>query len=149
MVESMATKNHPAQVQFSLTNDGQTRWIQVGPRCPLFWGDNWASSPDGLLLSSSEESRYVAESGPRWIIDPPEDLTFGDGGCGRRQYKTGESLRTEYAVYDDGRVDGYLDPGTYMFNDEFGLQPHGGDNSETSDPIGVSWKFSLTIETPA
>jgi hypothetical protein len=147
MVESMATKDHPAQVQVSLTNEGQTRWIQVGPRCPLFWKYNWASSPEGLLLPSSEEPRYVAESGPRWVLNPPEELTFGDGGCGRREYKTGESLRTEYTVYDDGRVDGYLEPGTYRFKDEFGLQPQGGDNSETSTPVGVPWKVSLTIAT--
>lgn len=144
----MATKNHPAQVQVSLTNEGQTRWIQVGPRCPLFWKCSWASSLDGLLLTFSEEPRFVAESGPRWVINPPEDLTFGDAGCGRREYKNGESLRTEYTVYDDGRVDGYLEPGTYRFNDGFGLQPNGGSESETSGPVVVSWRFSLTIETP-
>lgn len=142
ILEAVVTENHPARIQVTLTNEGPKRWLQVGRGCPLFWSYDWASSPGGVLLARGEEPSYVTEQGPRWVITPPEDGYFGDAGCGRQSYEEGESFQTEYAMYDDGRVNGYLDPGTYTFSDGFGMYQ----NADSDQEI-VSWALDLTIES--
>ena len=148
LLEPTVTADHPARLQATLTNEGSEHWIRANRGCPLFWKSGWASTPEGVLLPFSDDPDYVSEQGPRWVITPPEDVPWPDVGCGAERYESGESFRTEYAVYDDGRFDGYLAPGTYTFGDVVQMPPRGSEPHETSDPVLVSWEFALAIDAP-
>lgn len=149
MVRPTVTETHPARIRVTVTNEGQARRMTVHGGCPMFMRA-WASRPFGVLLADARSPSRVVESGPRWIIDPPwepgTDAPGGDGGCGAVAYESGQSRRFERVLYDDGRIDGYFDPGTVEFTDSFLLTP-GLDAERYGDgSVTVRWGIELQIE---
>ena len=63
----------------------------------------------------------------------------------RRADLPGESVATDYAVLHDGRVDGYLPPGEYRFEEAVSVRPS---DAETVDAVSFTWGFSLAVEDP-
>jgi hypothetical protein len=76
------------------------------------------------------------------VADPPEG--FPDYGCAGQTYSSGESIHNEYAIYHDGRRGGYLEAGTYRFEEEFFISKSGEQDAGES----VSYVFVLTLENP-
>lgn len=151
MLESTVTDSHTSRIRITLTNKGSARGISVHPtgRCALFHKQSQSSNPRGIWLAPVEGERYVA--GPGWIADPPEDGSFPDYGCSLRAYESEESVDMEYEIHHDNRTSGYMDSGTYRFQETVFATP--GQSNEEWDrdadaSFTVPWGFSLSIKNP-
>jgi len=144
ILESTITDTHPARIRVTITNDGPAREISVSTgRCSLFNRWSQTSHPRGLWLGSADDPQYVTEQGPRWVVDPPEK-GFPDYGCAGRTYGTGESVHNEYTIYHDGRSGGYLESGTYRFEEEFFVSKP----EEQEAGESLPYAFVLTLKNP-
>lgn len=140
-----------ALVRITTTNEGQKRALSVGTgNCGLFArGDGGSAEPPGLWLHSPNYAVNIPRDGDRWTRDPSAGpRLFTAEGCHTTEYDDGESLSNWYVVWDDYHVDGYLEPGTYRWENDVSVwnDPAGA----TSDPPDATarWGFSLTVERP-
>lgn len=151
MLEPTVTEAHPARLRITITNDHERR-TTFYHGCSAFSKYDWMSNPYGLFLANAESPSWALESGPQWIIEPPSEPGtegyFGDAACGASPYKPGQSRRFERVLYDDGRIEGYLEPGTYGFTDTFLLTSSLDAERSREDSVRVDWWMDLRIENP-
>lgn len=147
VVEPAVTPDHPARVTVTTTNEGRERDLSVAPgRCCLFNRSGGASDPAGLWLHRRARSEGIDREGDRWTRDAPADTgrAFYMYGCLPRTFAAGESVATEYAVWDDYRADGYYEPGRYRVAEPVTVgEPDGNGPIATFD-----WGFSVRVERP-
>lgn len=127
--KSFSSDCYLPRLQITVTNEGPKRAISIqNPECDLLDRHKAGSDPPGLWLHSpgrTPPDQGLAErDGNRWVADFPTDQNrvFGDFRCGTRTYASDEELQNEYLVWDDYRIDGYLEPGTYRW-EEPGIAP--------------------------
>lgn len=153
-LESTVTDSQPARLQVTTMNTGPERTVSVGAGgCGLFTRNAGGSnSPPGLWLytkrrSSKLANRYEARDGDRWVEDKAKDNRRGyDGyGCTSPTYSPGEELTNEYVVWDDYRVSGYFEPGTYRWEETVTTIPPDSSDDDTGGTSFV-WGFSLHVE---
>jgi hypothetical protein len=152
VVTPRATDEHPALLRITTTNEGPERAISVGTDgCHLFnRSDAGSDDPPGLWLHRPENAADIDRAGNRWVRDRPADepRAYLAYACMPTTYAAGESVTTEYEVWDDYQVAGYLEPGTYRWEQDVQIW----DTPErrmTDTPSGtVTWGFSLTVERP-
>lgn len=149
VLEPAFTEDHPARVRITTTNEGDRRAIGVGTgKCALFNRSDGASdAPVGLWLYRPERAEDLERKPGKWVRDRPADQPQGYPayGCLPIVYDAGGAVRTEYEVWDDYRVTGYLDPGTYRWETEI---PHWEGPEYASDDAKrtFTWGFSLALE---
>lgn len=131
--------------------DGATELpVTKGP-CAILNRRACASEPGGLWLESTDERHGT--DGPTETETPADgwvkrDLPtgaqgFGGYGCRRVAYEQGETIRNTYAVWDDGRVDGYLEPGEYRWAGDISVRAASSDSEEGFRSF--DWGFSLAL----
>ncbi|GAA0673451.1 hypothetical protein ACFQDG_14725 [Natronoarchaeum mannanilyticum] len=150
MLRSAMTAEKPARIRITTTNLGPTRAISVGDEdCKLFnYGASLSDAPAGLVLQDPSSIEYTERKDGRWVRDltPDENVDFAPVGCDPTTYSCGESVSSEYVVWDDFRVAGYFEPGTYRWEDNVTVEraPDAGADDRTN----WSWGFSIRVETP-
>lgn len=138
-----------AEVRITTTNRGVERALSVSTDgCAILNRSDQGSSPEGLWLRRVSDGTRTERSGRRWVADdlPESPGGFGGYGCSRERYGSGDAVATDYAVFHDGRVDGYLTPGEYRFETEVRVWESG--DSESSSPASFEWGFSLALDDP-
>jgi hypothetical protein len=149
LLEQTVTETHPAQLQITITNEGPDRALSIGrDRCGLFnRSDGGSDDPAGLWLYRPEEAQDLDREPDRWEQDKSRfsDRSYPAYGCGAFEYGSGESMRTEYEVWNDYAEDGYFEPGTYRWEREIQLWDDL-DAAGTEQPTTTfQWGFSLTV----
>lgn len=150
VLEPAITAAHTARIRVTTTNEGPARSLSVGPdMCSLF-NRNRAGSDDpaGLWLHQPEDSQDADRKGERWVLDRPQSQHrgFPAYGCLPRAYESAESVSTEYEVWDDYRIEGYLQPGTYRWEEEIQIWDNT-DAKDTDSPSATfTWGFSISVE---
>lgn len=144
------TDRRTARFAVTTTNTGPRRALSVGSGgCALFnRSEGGSDDPAGLWLYRPERAASVDRAGSEWRADRPADASrvYQAYGCLPVAYGPGESRTTEYVLWDDYRVEGYLTPGSYRWETDVGVwtdaDPGAGD-----DPSGeFTWGFSLRVE---
>lgn len=150
VLEPTITDSQTARIRVTTTNTGSARRISVSTgNCALFNRYSQTSNPRGVWLGRNGGSGHIAETGPRWVADPPDNGAFPDYGCDVRAYESGESVSAEYAIFDDNRTGDYLNEGTYRFaRDAILIAPGLSAGKDADASITISWGFSITIENP-
>jgi len=148
LLESRINAEQTARLRVTTTNEKSRRGIAVakGSNCPLFIESGAGSDePEGLWLNGPG----VGPINDRWVKDRPTDepRRSSQEGCPLKWYDPGESVRNEYAVWDDYQVAGYLVPGTYRWEETIRIW-----NDSPVDPADpdttITWGFALSIEVP-
>lgn len=150
VLEPAITNSHTARIRLTTINEGPARSLSVGPdQCNLF-NRNRAGSDDpaGLWLYQPEETEYLERKGERWVPDrpPSQPRSFAAYGCTPRFYESGESVQTEFVVWDDYRVDGYLKPGTYRWEEDIRIWEDTKARDSDTPSTTFTWGFSLAVE---
>lgn len=150
VLEPAITAAHTGRIRVTTTNEGPARSLSVGPdMCSLFNRSRAGSDdPAGLWLQQSEESQDANRKGERWVLDRPQSQHrgFPAYGCLPRAYESEESVSTEYEVWDDYRIEGYLQPGTYRWEEEIQIWDDT-DAKDTDSPSATfTWGFSISVE---
>jgi hypothetical protein len=106
-----------------------------------------------LFLHSPGSEEWIERAGDRWTRDanPSQERAWAAVGCVPPVYAAGESVTNEYAVWDDYRVEGYLVPGTYRFEEPVRILPPSDSTTRTptQEPIAeFDWGFDLTLSDP-
>jgi hypothetical protein len=154
LLEATVTPAYTARVRVRTTNEGPERRLSIGEDgCSLFNRDGGASDPPGVYLYPPDSAKWLDRAGNRWTADadPGDPRAWAAYGCLSLGYAPGESVTNEYFVWDDYRVDGYLRPGTYRFEEPVRVLPPDGPTTSTPDrePIAeFDWGFELTITNP-
>jgi len=154
VVESTVTNLRPARVRITTTNEGPKRAISIRGKvgCVLFNRENGGSDePPGLWLHEPTYANNINREDNQWVrasSDRPRGFPLH--GCRPKTYEAGESLSNEYVVWHDYRVDGYLDPGTYRWEEDVSIWEGEYDAHEDSskNSVTTTWGFSLTVEQP-
>ena len=149
VLEPEFTAEHPAKIQITTTNNGDKRFLSTGAdRCYLFNRSQGGSDdPSGLWLHDPNASEYIDRKGDRWVADTPphEPRGFASYGCMMKQYEGGASVTKEYEIWDDYRVSGYLEPGTYRWEETVRISPEESASS-TDSTESFSWWFALQLK---
>ena len=152
------TAENPAQLRIAVTNAGPRRALSVGTDgCALFnRGEGGSDEPPGLWLHRPARAATIERARPRWVrAESDRPRMFDAYGCLLRVFDAGESLARDYVVWDDYRVEGYLEPGTYRWEttvESYEIDDVRRDAGEraaspTGDPSAtLSWGFALTVE---
>lgn len=148
LVDAVVTDADTARVRVTTTNVGPRRALSVGTDgCDAFDRGLGASRPEGLWLYRADATDSIDRQGDRWEPDVPAGRPRGFGGyaCPARVYATDESVTTEYEVWDDYRVRGYLDPGVYRWATD--VRVWADPAAEASDPPSetVRWGFAVQV----
>lgn len=150
VLESAITTAHTARLRVTMTNEGPRRAFRVaGGYCKLFTDPHAGSNdPAGLWLYQPNETEYLDRRGERWVPDrpPSHPRSYPASACSPQEYKAGESLSTEYEVWDDYQVDGYLQPDTYRWEQEVEIYEDTAARGPDSPTATFTWGFSLSIE---
>lgn len=152
VLESAITTAHTARLRVTMTNEGPPRAFRVaGGNCRLFTESHAGSDkPAGIWLYQPNETKYLDRKGERWVPDrpPSHPRSYPASACAPREYKSDESVSTEYEVWDDYQLDGYLKPDTYRWEGEVEIweetepRPRGTDSPAAT----FTWGFSLAVE---
>jgi len=141
------TANHPATLQITTTNTGEARLLSIAPdQCYLFNRSQGGSdTPAGLWLHDSDASESIDRADDQWVADTPstQSRDFLSYGCTMKQYEAGESVSKAYEIWDDYQVSGYLQPGTYRWEETVRFSSEDAAASPTTE--SVSWWFTLQL----
>lgn len=150
LLDGTITTERTARLRLTVTNEGSPRAISAGEgMCNLFNRHRGGSDdPAGLWLYRPSKTGGLERRGDRWVEDrrPSEPRGFPAYACSSRQYASGESVATEYEVWDDYLVEGYLDPGTYRWEEDVGIQADPEAAGTETTGATVTWGFSLAVE---
>lgn len=143
------TANHSAKLQITTTNTGEEQSLSIAPdQCSLFNRSQGGSDiPSGLWLHDSDASESIDRNDDQWVADTPstQSRDFLSYGCMMKQYEAGESVSTEYEIWDDYQVSGYLQPGTYRWEETVRFSSEEAASSPDSTE-SFSWWFDLQLE---
>lgn len=151
LLDSLITHSQTARLRLTAVNEGQKRGVSftVG-MCALFNREKgWSDSPRGLVLHDPTDTKYIEREENQWVRDHPSDESVGFDAydCGITTYQTGEEQTNEYLLWDDYRIEGYFEPGTYRWEEEVELTevpPQSPDGPVTLATF--TWGFSLTVK---
>lgn len=150
VLEGTITPDGPARLRLTVTNEGASRALSPGEgMCHSFDRNRGGSDdPAGLWLYRPTEAEGIDRRGDGWVADRPrsEPRGFPAYACSSRQYASGESVATEYEVWDDYRVEGYLEPGTYRWEEDVQIQADPDAAGTETRGATVTWGFSLAVE---
>lgn len=119
--------------------------------CALFNRDRGGSDePGGLWLyrAGAKSTDSVDRKEGKWVPakSPDQPRKYPQYLCTPVEYEPGESVHTEYEVWDNYRVPGYLQPNTYRWEEDITIRKDAtataGDPSSTT----IKWGFSLAVE---
>jgi len=153
LLTSVINDEETAQLRVTMMNTGPERTFSIGScvepsDCGGYIFDQSAAGSDdpaGLWL---RDPAFEPDD-ERWVRDKPADEPrgFPQRGYSKKQFETGESVSKQYAVWDDYRTNGYLEPSTYRWEEEIWIWD--GASIDPEDPdTKVTWGFSLLIEVP-
>lgn len=152
LLEQSVTDAHPARLEVSTTNEGPRRALSVGRElCSLFnRSDGGSDDPAGLWLYRPEDAQDLDREDDRWEPDRSRfsNRSYPAYGCGATRYDTGDSVSTEYEVWDDYSEGGYFEPDTYRWVQEIQLWDDPDAAGTESPTTTFTWEFSLTVERP-
>lgn len=143
-----------ARLSVSTTNTGERRAISVSPdMCALFNRNQGGSdNPEGLWLHRAGSTDGIERDGDRWVADRPSDdpRVYPSYACLPTEYDTGETVLNEYELWDDYRVEGYMDQGTYRWEERVRIfSPDSDDGGGEDDELGsFQWGFDVEISIP-
>lgn len=150
VLEGAITPERTARLRLAVTNEGADRALSAGEgMCNLFNRARGGSDdPAGLWLYRPAVAEGVERRDDRWVQDRPRSQPRGflAYGCPSRQYASGESVATEYEVWDDYRVAGYFEPGTYRWEADVQIQADPDAAGTETRGATVTWGFSLAVE---
>lgn len=150
VLEPAITTAHTARLRVTMTNEGPRVAFRIdGGYCKLFTEPHAGSDdPSGLWLYQPNETEYLDRKGERWVPDnpPSRPRSYPASACSPQEYTSGESDSTEYEVWDDYQVDGYLQPGTYRWEQGVEIWEDSGARTTESPTATFTWGFSLSIE---
>lgn len=150
LLATRVTSDLAARLRITTTNEGARRAISIGDDgCELFNRSKGGSDePPGLWLHDPDRTEHVDRKRDRWEADRPADASrvYDAYGCLRRTYEADESLGNEYVVWDDYRVEGYMTPGTYRWEERVSIAKTT-DDFPGDDLLGsFTWGFTLRVE---
>ena len=147
VLESTVTASGTAQLRVTTTNEGPQRALSVGTEgCAILNRQDCLSEPPGIWLYQIDKADSISRDSERWIPKPADRWSgFASYGCPSTQYDSGDSVCTEYKVWQDHRQDGYLQPGTYRW--ETGIRV-GNQGQQADDHPSFTWGFSLSVAVP-
>jgi hypothetical protein len=151
LLRSRVTDAETARLRITTTNTGSPRSISVAEEmCSLLNRSKGGSDqPAGLWLHDPEQAADIDRAGNRWEADrsPDERRAYAAYGCTMKEYAPGESVSNEYALWDDYRVEGYMEPGTYRWEAEVSVSEGETPTGTTSEDT-FTWGFSLAVSEP-
>lgn len=144
------TADHTARLRVTTTNNGPKRAFSIGTGgCDLFNRSRAASDePAGLWLYRSDSTNNLTRKENKWVRDLPSDQQrdYPEYGCSPTVYDRGQSRSTEYVVWDDYRVEGYLEPDAYRWEEDVQIWEDASADFGDSPSATVTWGFTLTVE---
>lgn len=153
LLRSRVTASETSKLRVTFTNEGDPWGLAINDgKCHIFnRGHGGSVQPEGLWLHWPN-ARIERKAG-QWTRDrnPDESRLFSGYGCGAGRIERGESIQTEYAVWDDYRVEGYMEPDTYRFERNvtvYTTEQDGGQEDWEQDST-FTWGFSLTVKEPS
>jgi len=151
LLRSRVTDAETARLRITTTNTGSPRSISVAPDdCSLLNRSKGGSDrPAGLWLHDPERAERIDRDGSRWEADRDSDepRAYAMYGCLKKEYAEGEAVSNEYVLWSDYRVGGYMEPGTYRWEEEVSVSD-GETPTGTADGNSFTWGFSLTVSEP-
>lgn len=149
LLEETVTPDHTARLRVTTTNEGERRRLSVSEgRCNLFNRSGGASETPGLWLHRPKSREWIEREGDRWTRnrDADEPRGYLMYGCGARSYDSGESVASDYLVWDDYREEGYMEPGTYRFGEDVLVRSADETPSADTKLAEFVWGFDLRVE---
>lgn len=152
ILDPAITPDGTARLRISTTNTGRRRALSVSPgKCSLFNRTRGGSDhPPGLWLHRAGSTSHIERDGDRWVADrPPDDpRVYPDYGCLATVYETGDTVTNEYEVWHDYQVSGYMNPGTYRWEERIRIYD-AADGHAGDDQVGsFHWGFELEVAVP-
>jgi hypothetical protein len=148
LVRSRVTDTETALLRLTTRNTGSPRSISVSAdKCRLLNRAKAGSDqPEGLWLHSPQNAESIPRDGDRWEAARDSDgpRAYDDYGCGMREYAAGESVSNEYVLWDDYRVEGYMEQGTYRWEEKISVSEQE-TSAESSGERAFTWGFSLEL----
>lgn len=150
LLRATVTDDRTARLAITTTNAGPRRALSVGTDgCALLnRSEGRSDNPAGLWLYRDGQTEWLERDGRKWEPDRSADepRAYPAYGCGPTTYDSDESVTTEYVLWDDYRVDGYLTPGSYRWETDVAVwaDPSGAFGDEPSERF--AWGFSLRVE---
>ncbi|MFC4405478.1 hypothetical protein [Haloarchaeobius iranensis] len=146
VLDDRITASETAEIVVETTVVGDATALPVTQgSCAILNRRTCSSAPRGLWLESTDKSGSTATPHDEgWMRRglPTGEQGFGGYGCRRVEYQPGESVRNTYEIWDDGRVDGYLEPGEYRWADTISTRAA---SSEGEEYRSFDWGFSLEL----
>lgn len=149
LLQGTINAEQTARLRVTTTNTGRRRAISVSEdMCSLFNRQRGASDePPGLWLHRPKSEESIERDGEKWVRDRPADdpRAYAAYACLPKVYESGVSVSNEYLLWDDYRVEGYLEPGTSRWEEEVTI-------SEPEEPVDAgslgrfTWGFSLELQ---
>jgi len=130
------TSEQTAQLELTVTveRDGPVS-LSFGNSIPFHYPEE--STPQGLkLLPGGQQYGFERASQETWI--PAESFIAPDSAKMLTDMSAGDSLTQSWEVWGDPDHVSFIEPGTYEFRSEIGVDPPGED---------FEWMLSLTIAT--
>lgn len=153
LLQSRIDSEQTARLAVSTTNRGECRALSVAPEmCALFNRNQGGSDhPEELWLHRAGTTDVSNRDGDRWVADRPSDdpRAYPAYACLPHEYDTGETVRNEYELWDDYRVDGYMEPGTYRWEETVRMFSPDGDHGGDEEDVLGSFQWGFDIEVPS
>lgn len=151
LLEPAITTTETARLRVTMTNEGQTRAFRSkGGDCKRLFTGVMAGSDDpaGLWLYQPDEAEDHDRKEDQWISDRPQSQirSFPASACSPQEYGSEESVSTEYEVWHDYQVDGYLQPDTYHWGQEVDSWEDTEARATDSPTATFTWGFSISIK---
>lgn len=151
LLRSTITGSQTAKIRITTINGESEKQLSISAEnCALFNRKSQGSLPEGLWLRPVGERIDSSDEKSKWIARnlPESPGGFGGYGCPQRSFDKGESIHTDYIILHDGRVNGYLEPGQYRFEEEVEMTEKDSKNRDTATSTSLTWGFSLEITHP-
>ena len=153
VLDPTVTADRTALIRVTTTNEGPPRSLSIGRSgCDLLNRSRGGSdTPAGLWLHSPDRTEHIDRVPGKWVADRPatQGRAYPAYGCTPTTYESGNSLSNEYELWDDYRVEGYLTPGTYRWEEDIQVWKDATDAFGDDPSATLTWGFSLSVETPS
>ena len=149
VLQDEITSSQTARLRVTTTNTGEKRGFSIGKHsCSLFNRSRGGSDdPAGLWLYRPQKAENLERRGTKWMPNEFqwESRGFSTKGCGSTVYEPRQRRSTVYEVWDDYKVDGYLESGTYRWEQEVEIYTDPDEAAGLADD-SFTWGFELNLE---
>jgi hypothetical protein len=150
VLQDEITSSQTARLRVTTTNTGRTRAFSIGgDSCFLFNRSKGGSDePEGLWLHEQAEAADIKKEGERWTRSRLWSDSRGFRGevCPNTKYESGQQRSTVYELWDDYREDGYLESGTYRWEEQVEIWNDPSASSAESPDESFTWGFEISLE---